>query len=238
MDRTDRLYSLIAELRIASPHPRTVRQLAERFEVGPRTVERDIGYLRKAGFPVDSRPGGGYVLDKSAGSAPLGLGPQEMLALAVALSHADGTPFAREARSALRKILAVMPGDAVEKAGGLAVTSLLLRTTADPAFPTAAEVARQAVQERRVLRIEYEKSGRERTVREVEPHLLVAGSRGWFLIGWCRMREDVRSFRIDRIRSASLKEERFPEPRATPDPWAVVPDDVEAAPGGGRIIPE
>ncbi|MEV5428277.1 WYL domain-containing protein [Streptomyces sp. NPDC052701] len=222
MDRTDRLYSLVAELRNAAPQPRTARQLAERFGVGLQTVKRDVKDLQQAGFPIGGRPGGGYVLDKSTTLAPLSLDSREMLALAVALSHADETPFARDARSALRKILAVMPDDAAEQAGGLAVTSPLTRTAADPAFPTVAEVVRQAVQERRVLRIAYEKGRGERTVREVEPHLLVAGSRGWFLVGRCRMRKDIRSFRIDRIRSATLREERFPKPPALPDPSAAI----------------
>ncbi|WP_119731419.1 helix-turn-helix transcriptional regulator [Thermomonospora amylolytica] len=82
---------------------------------------------------------------------------------------------------------------------------------ADPLDTSVAEAVRQAVQHRRVLRIEYVDVRGERTTREVEPQLLVAGPRGWYLTGWCRLRQDVRAFRLDRVRSAVQTPEGFAE---------------------------
>ena len=65
MNRTDRLYAIVEELRAAAPRSRTVAQLAERFEVTSRTMHRDLLALQTAGVPCWSQPGpgGGYTID-------------------------------------------------------------------------------------------------------------------------------------------------------------------------------
>src|SRR5947209_14293962 len=94
MNRTDRLYALVEELRAAAPRPRSARWLADRFEVCVRTVERDIGALQQAGVPIYAEPGrtGGYVLDKARTLPPLNVTPAEAVAIAVALEGVQGTP--------------------------------------------------------------------------------------------------------------------------------------------------
>src|SRR6266545_568109 len=65
MNRTDRLYALVEELRATAPRARAARRLAERFEVSVRTIERDILALQQAGVPIWATPGpgGGYKID-------------------------------------------------------------------------------------------------------------------------------------------------------------------------------
>jgi predicted DNA-binding transcriptional regulator YafY len=64
VNRTDRLYALVEELRAISPRCRSARELAATFEVSVHTVERDISALQQSGVPIFSQPGtrGGYVL--------------------------------------------------------------------------------------------------------------------------------------------------------------------------------
>src|SRR5256885_7984785 len=111
MNRTDRLYAMVEELRAVTPRPRSARWLARRFEVSSRTVERDIGALQEAGVPFYAEPGrlGGYVLDKAHPLPPVNVSPAEAVAIAVALEKLRGTPFHDAARSALRQVVAVMP---------------------------------------------------------------------------------------------------------------------------------
>ncbi|GAA3354363.1 HTH domain-containing protein [Saccharopolyspora gregorii] len=52
MNRTDRLYALVEELRAVAPRPRSAGWLAKRFEVSTRTVERDIAALQQSGVPI------------------------------------------------------------------------------------------------------------------------------------------------------------------------------------------
>ena len=111
MNRIDRLYALVEELRAAGPRGRTARQLAEHFEVSVRTIERDLSALGQAGVPLATKQGrtGGYTLDRSMSLPPLNFTPREAAAVAVALSRSEHVLFTRDARSALQKIVAAMP---------------------------------------------------------------------------------------------------------------------------------
>ena len=108
MNRTDRLYALVEELRAIAPRPRSARQLAEHYEVSTRTVERDILALQESGVPIYAETGrrGGYAIDKTLTLPPLNFTAAEMVAIAVSLAREENTPFAAATRSALRKVLA------------------------------------------------------------------------------------------------------------------------------------
>src|SRR5947209_9286662 len=154
MNRTDRLYALVEELRAASPRPRSARWLAQRFEVSARTVERDIGALQQAGVPIYAEPGrtGGYVLDKSHALPPVNVTPAEAVAIAVALEGLRGTPFEEAARAALRKVVAVMPTREAAAARELADRVHLLGAPPDVRIPAAIG---RAMSDHRVLRFGY-----------------------------------------------------------------------------------
>ena len=107
MNRTDRLYALVEELRAVAPRPRSARQLAGRYEVSTRTIQRDILALQESGVPIYAESGrcGGYVIDRALTLPPLNFTAAEMVAMAVSLASAEATPFASALRSALRKVL-------------------------------------------------------------------------------------------------------------------------------------
>jgi predicted DNA-binding transcriptional regulator YafY len=121
VNRTGRLYALVEELRAVAPRPRSARQLAWKFEVSTRTIERDILALQEAGVPVHAQTGrrGGYVIDKTRTLPPVNFTAAEMVAIAVSLAGSEGTPFAFAARSALRKVLAVAPAGQLAEAAQL-----------------------------------------------------------------------------------------------------------------------
>jgi predicted DNA-binding transcriptional regulator YafY len=169
-----------------------------------RTIERDLSALGQAGVPLAGQPGrrGGYVVDRAMTLPPLNFTPAEAAAVAVALSGSDSLPWAREARSALRKIVAAMPEGAARRARELANGVRLLVQPAPQPDPAVAEEVWRAVYERRRLLLEYIDIGGEHTVREVEPHHVVLGPNGQYLTAWCLLREADRVFRMDRITSA------------------------------------
>ncbi|MGI8329109.1 helix-turn-helix transcriptional regulator [Actinomadura scrupuli] len=205
MNRTDRLYALVEELRAISPRRRSARELAERHEVSIRTIERDIGALQQAGVPIYADVGrrGGYALDKTMSLPPLNFTPQEAVAMAIALSRAADTPFARASQSAMAKIVAVMPDRDAAAARALADRVRLIAPPEEVVPPFPAEVER-AITARRVLRIVYQDRLESWTERDVEPAALLCGSHGWYLLGWCRLRQAARAFRLDRIKEATV----------------------------------
>ena len=210
MNRIDRLYALVEELRAAGPRGRTARQLAGHFEVSVRTVERDLSALGQAGVPLATKQGraGGYTLDRSMSLPPLNFTSREAMAVAVALSRSDHVLFARDARSALQKIAAAMPEHALEEARVAASkVRLLVHPVPDPDAQIAERIWR-AVRDNHVLRIGYIDVGGVESEREVEPQHVVVGPNGSYLTAWCHLRADDRVFRMDRITWA----ERTPTP--------------------------
>ncbi|MEV6623209.1 YafY family protein [Amycolatopsis sp. NPDC051106] len=212
MNRTDRLYALVEELRAVAPRPRSARWLASRFEVSTRTVERDISALQQSGTPIYAEPGrtGGYCLDKARTLPPVNLTPGEAVAMAIALRRLEGTPFRTEAGSALRKLVAAMQEDDAAAAEALAGRVHFLTDTGS--LPPLPRVLADALVTRRVLRIGYgDREGAE-TRRDIEPLGYVGKPAHWYLVAWCRLREEVRAFRTDRITSVAVTAE-VPPPR-------------------------
>ncbi len=84
MTRTDRLYALVEELRSAAPRPRTVAQLAARFEVSSRTIQRDLQALMHAGVPLRAAAGrtGGWFVDPVMTLPPINFTATEITAIA------------------------------------------------------------------------------------------------------------------------------------------------------------
>src|SRR4051794_32149329 len=121
MNRTDRLYALVEELRVVSPRPRSARWLAERFEVSVRTIERDLSALQQAALPIWAEPGrtGGYAIDASATLGPTGFTLDEALAVLIGLGMLRRGPFRLSAGTAARKILAVMSDEERRRATAL-----------------------------------------------------------------------------------------------------------------------
>ncbi len=211
MNRTDRLYALVEELRAAAPGSRTARGLADIYEVSTRTIERDILALQEAGVPIRGAAGrrGGYSIDPGRTLPPVNFTPSEALAVAIAL--ADGTgPFAAAGRMARNKVLAAMSGDDLEATRAMAerVRRYARPETVDP--PVVPLAVQQAIAENLVIAIEYRDRKKDDSSREVEPLGVLSLDDDWYLVGWCRLRDDARTFRLDRIRRADLTGEAAP----------------------------
>ncbi|PVZ95686.1 helix-turn-helix transcriptional regulator [Amnibacterium flavum] len=212
MNRTDRLYALVEELRAVSPRPRSARRLAERFEVSVRTIERDVAALQQSGLPIWAEPGrtGGYAIDASATLGPAGFTLDEALAILIGLGGLRHSPFRHAARTAARKTLAVMPDADAARAAAVASRVHFLESTENRTVPT--EFA-AALRSDRVVRLRYQDKSGSESVRDVEPLGSIGKDGQWYLIAWCRLREGVRAFRGDRMRSVELTDER-PQPRS------------------------
>ena len=221
MNRTDRLYALVEELRAIAPRPRSARWLAERFEVSVRTVERDIAALQQSGTPIWAETGraGGYCLDRAHTLPPVNLTPEEAVAMALALRSMAGTPFRQPAASALRKVLAAMRPEDVAAAHDLAGR---IQLAGDATPSTLPRLAGGPLPVGCVLRIGYADRFGAVTMRDIEPLGYVGVGERWYLIAWCRLRASVRVFRSDRISSVTPTRETAP-PRSLSEAGVDIP---------------
>lgn len=212
VNRTDRLYAIVEDLRAIAPRLRTARALADRYEVSTRTIERDISALQQSGVPIYADVGrrGGYALDKRMSLPPLNFTAAESVALAVALERSLDSPFANAGRSALRKILAAMPEPDAASARELVGRVGLIERTETGIAQGIPPLVEDAVRLRRVLEFGYSDAAGAITHRRVEPMLLLRSKNGWCVVTWCRLREAARVFRVDRMSDITLTDEPMP----------------------------
>ncbi|GAA3663160.1 helix-turn-helix transcriptional regulator [Microbacterium marinilacus] len=234
MNRTDRLYAIVEELRAVAPRPRSARWLAERFEVSSRTIERDLSALQQAGVPIWAEPGrtGGYCLDRSHTLAPLGFTVDEALAVMIALGTLSTSPFRDAATSALRKVVAVTDERSMRETARLADRIHLLGDATTQKAPRELAAALRTGQ---VLRIAYTDREGSATQRDVEPLGFVGKGDAWYLIAWCRLRDGLRAFRGDRIVRVTPLDERPPRRTLRAEDLGIVEGELRAVGAGAAV---
>ena len=203
-------------------------ELARRLEVSGRTVRRDVDRLRQLGYPVESLtgPGGRYRLGAGAALPPLLLDEEEAVAIAVGLRTAAWSAVTGIEETSLRalvKLEQVLPAHLrarVQAVGATAMPSPTGGPTVDPQHLALLAAARRDGER---VRFTYRRRDGETARREVEPHVLVALHRRWYLLAWDVARDGWRTFRIDRIADPVPASVRF-APREIPggDPVALV----------------
>lgn len=207
MKRFDRLLAMA--LALSSRKRLRAEDLQREFSVSLRTVYRDLRSLAEAGFPVEGTPGDGYVVAASAQLKPLSLTSDEAEALLVAtrLLEAGGDEALRaRLLSAVLKLEAALSTEAARRLRHS--RRKVLSVEGRRAIPLAAILA--AINDRFVIDIEYDGIARgERTKRTIEPLGLVRFTDQWHLAAYCRLREDLRVFRADRIHAIETRNEHY-----------------------------
>ena len=210
--KLDRLIGILSLLlqreRITAP------ELAERFEVSRRTIQRDLESLSKAGIPLTTTQGAGggisimegYRVDRTVLTAP------EMQAILEGLRSLDSVSGTSRYAQLMEKLSAgshtLAPGDAH-------VLIDLASWYKDSLAPKI-EALRGAMDDHRVVRFSYFAPGGE-SQRRVEPYYLVFHWSSWYLWGWCRSREDFRLFKLVRMTELAEGEEFASREAPLPD---------------------
>lgn len=213
MNRLERLYAVAETVRRRSPATVSARELAERFDVSTRTMERDLLALREAGVPLYAETGrtGGYAMAGDGGRVVFTLSPQEVIGLLMAVTAAGSAPFVESARSAADRLVDGLPPEtrvAVDQLRDRVRTSVPGAPTVDPRLRRTLE---EAVRRRLVVRLSYRDADGADTRRDVEAVGFHGAGAEWYLIGWCRLRNDRRVFRLDRVERAALTRTTFVE---------------------------
>ncbi len=211
--KADRLIALL--LLLQSRRQCSARVLAEQLEVSERTIYRDVDALGAAGVPVYAERGsnGGIVLADGYRRALTHFNEDEIRALFVS----GASPLAdlgldHGLDRALEKLhggLADVQRRAAEKARSRIHLDQRRWNQAEP--PRALlTTLRRAVWDDRRLRIRYEDRNRAPSTRSIDPLGLVSKAGIWYLIA--RSNDELRSFRVERIRAAEELLERFERP--------------------------
>lgn len=180
-------------------------ELARRLEVDGRTVRRYIQTLEEMGVPVVAERGrdGGYALVAGFKLPPMMFTDEETLAVALGLVAASGLGLAENevaVASVRAKLERVMPDRLKRRVRAIGETTQMARAPArtdidEGVFLTLTETS--LAQQR--VRLTYCSVDGEVSQRDVDPYGLVFRTGYWYVSGYCHLREDMRSFRLDRV---------------------------------------
>ena len=190
-------------------------ELAERLEMDVRTVRRYITHLQDVGIPVEANIGryGGYRLRPGFKLPPLIFTEEEATAIMLGLLASTWLEIGQSAvaiEGALAKVSRVLPLRARERLE--AVTShLVLFPHNQQARPDASLLIELsgAIHASQRIEIDYRSLHDEVTHRKVEPYGITGWKGHWYLGGYCCLRQDYRSFRLDRIQQVQILSETF-----------------------------
>jgi predicted DNA-binding transcriptional regulator YafY len=189
-------------------------ELAERLEVGARTIRRDVDRLRRLGYPIEASPGvaGGYRLGSGGALPPLLLDAEEAVAVAVGLRTAASVGVSgieETSVRALAKLEHVLPARLRGRVSALGWATVPYPGSGPAVDPDALAVIAGACRDNDGLRFGYRSHDGRSARRRVQPHRLVHTGRRWYLVAWDLGREDWRTFRVDRIAPGIALDRRF-----------------------------
>ena len=185
----------------------TGREIADRLEIDPRTVRRYVGALQELGIPVEGQRGvgGGYRIRPGYRLPPLMLTDDEAVTVALGVQAAGRLGLsgsAEAADGALLKIRRVLPDGLRRRVEALEAT-LDFTSRARKVAPVPGDTVlllADVIRRRRRVRGTYRAFSGEETRRELSPHGLVVHSGRWYLAAHDHLRDDLRTFRVDRMR--------------------------------------
>lgn len=222
----------------------TAGAIAAELSVSERTVRRDLLRIAELDVPITVTPGrgGGVSIEPGALLAPLRFTDAELLALLLgtrSIARTGDAALSAAAERALERLEGVLTPRARARAHALHEALVPAPRPSDAWRPRAPDTERvlelaEAVQGRRRVRIRYGAPNGAETARLVDPYGLVRLGH-WYVAAYCHLRDDVRTFRIDRIRACERTDASFAPPPGF-DAFAVVARAIAEAPVAGSVV--
>lgn len=207
----------------------SAQALAERFEVSPRTIYRDIDAIDRAGIPVRSTSGVGggfeimpkYKIDKQFFSTT------DLSAILMGLSGLSNILRGEELINALVKVKSVIPAEKAQdidlKANHVHID--LSSWVGNRNIQPHMELIKRALEKQKLLSFDYADRHGTKTARRAEPYQLVLKSSHWYCQAYCLKRKAFRLFKLTRLANLHIEEETF-LPRAFQKPQLEFNDEL------------
>lgn len=218
MNRTDRLLAIVLELQ--SRGKLRAEDLAKIFGVTKRTIYRDILALCGAGVAIDSIPGKGYSILDGYFLPPLSFTQDEATMLILGsdfVAQNFDSQYCNAAFSASKKIEAVLSKQLKHEVEYLkkSIRFVSMTQNNNEELMNVLRLIRRAIIEKKVIKFRYYKRTLEKsepTEREVNPLALVHLGGNWLIAGYCHLRKEIRSFRLNRMESLAVTDKIFIRP--------------------------
>lgn len=208
MRRADRLFQIIQLLR--KDRVITARDISEKLDVSERTIYRDMQDLSLSGVPISSEAGSGYRLLPGFHLPPLMFNEEELSALLIGARMVQAwtdRSLASAATQAMIKIESAVPEHLRDE---LAREDILVPDFGiDSRVSTRLQLLRVGIKGLQKVEFSYRREDGQPSSRTVHPLGLFYWGKVWTLTAWCELRDEFRSFRLDRMTDVSLLEEVY-----------------------------
>ncbi|WKY46593.1 YafY family protein [Eubacteriaceae bacterium ES3] len=202
--KIDRLIGILTHL--LQKDTVTAPELAEKFEVSRRTINRDIEDLCKAGIPIVTKQGigGGISIMKEFKLERTLLTKSEMQDILAGIRSLDSANGSNQYGQLMEKLSL---GSSDFLTGDQSILIDLSSWYKESLAPKI-ELIRTAIDDQKILRFRYFSMSGE-SDREIEPYFLIFQWANWYLWGWCLTREDFRLFKLNRMEELIISQEMF-----------------------------
>lgn len=213
MNRIDRLTAIVTQLQ--SKRLTKAEEIAKRFSISLRTVYRDMRALEEAGIPIIGEAGQGYSLVDGYRLPPVMFTQEEAQAFLVAekiFEKVTDKGSSEHFHSAMLKIKAVLKTTEKDRLDQLSPQVEVIQMKNYPQADKNGEFLQSilnSLSNKKLLEIHYTTFEEETSSRIIEPVGVYYAFEQWYLIAWCRLRADYRTFRIDRIQNLKTLEETY-----------------------------
>ena len=214
MNRIDRLTAILIQLQ--SRRIVKAQEIADRFDISLRTVYRDVKALEESGIPVIGEAGMGYSLMDGYRLPPVMFTREEAMAFLTAeklvekLTDRNNSANYQSAMFKIRAVLRSSEKDFLETIDDHIEVLHARHIQAGNSDLNLHQTILRSVSEKKVVHIRYfSLYKQEQSERSIEPVGIFFLNSYWHLVAWCRLRQDYRDFRMDRIKSLTMTEEIF-----------------------------
>jgi predicted DNA-binding transcriptional regulator YafY len=214
MNRIDRLTAILTQLQ--SKRVTKAQEIADRFAISLRTVYRDVRALEEAGVPIIGEAGQGYSLVEGYRLPPVMFTQEEAQAFVVAekifekLSDRGSSEHFHAAMLKIKSVLRTSEKDRIDQLSPLVAVFRNRNQLQLKGKDEHLRVILDALGTKKLLEMNYTTFVEEKTSnRTVESVGVYYAMEQWYLIAWCRVRQDYRTFRLDRINRLKLLDETY-----------------------------
>ena len=205
--KIDRLVSIIMILN--NKDKVTAKELSEKFEVSTKTIQRDMEIIERAGIPIVSYKGhqGGYGIIDGYRVSKASMTGDEVNFLKKLLMGINKSYENKEATTLINKLEVVKP----EKYSTINDRLVIDFSTWGKSGEIADEmnIIDEAIKNRNPIEFDYINGGGEKTSRKVEPYKIIFKSLAWYAYGFCTLKNEMRVFKVNRMKNIKVKKEKF-----------------------------
>jgi len=210
MNHLSRLLSILTTLK--SKRIVTGPELAQKFDVSLRTIYRDIRKLEESGVPVITIEGKGYSILDGYTVAPVMFEENEVNAIVTAeklIAKTNDESLILNFDQFLTKVKSVFKSSLKLKSEYLKDKMMVIQNNNIERRSNSLSIIQSAIVNLSVIEIDYVDKKQDNTFRKIEPAAIYCFDEVWIVIAWCQLRNDYRTFRLDRIKSYKMLNEKF-----------------------------